>query len=174
MILMVAACGGDNAAGGSEPPSTNKTVDTAEILNLGKQLAQCYRDNGIAEMPEPYLEDGKLQLPADRVDALQTKYSEAKMNQVEDACKDIASKLPQGSLGGGSENDPKVPGPGDVEALRKYSQCMRDNGVPEWPDPNAEGKFALKGTGLATENSQRMSDAIAKCKQYWSGAIVGA
>src|SRR6266508_2903340 len=36
----------------------------------------------------------------------------------------------------GAEVDPE-------DAGRLYAQCMRDNGLPDFPDPNADGSFAL-------------------------------
>jgi hypothetical protein len=37
--------------------------------------------------------------------------------------------------------------------LQAYSQCMRDNGITEFPDPGPDGLF-LDGTGINPDSSQ--------------------
>ncbi|MGW1666985.1 hypothetical protein ACWCQO_38620, partial [Streptomyces microflavus] len=54
----------------------------------------------------------------------------------EDACKNF---LPTGGDMKKGEEDPKV-----TDQLRKYAQCMRDNGVPRYPDPGFGGAGPVK------------------------------
>jgi len=42
--------------------------------------------------------------------------------------------------------------PGDSEALLAFSQCMRDNGVRDFPDPK-DGGISLRGSGVDTDSS---------------------
>jgi hypothetical protein len=46
-----------------------------------------------------------------------------------------------GVAGGGSSSSPTPSAPSDPRtAALAYSQCMRDHGVPDFPDPNANGE----------------------------------
>jgi hypothetical protein len=52
-----------------------------------------------------------------------------------------------------------------------YAQCMRANGLPDFPDPDAGGNIRLGGGGQAgamDPNSQTFKQAQEKCKQYQS------
>jgi hypothetical protein len=49
---------------------------------------------------------------------------------------------------------------------------MRDNGVPDWPDPKSDGTFPLVGTPLGTEGkSQRIITGQQACARYWDRGI---
>jgi hypothetical protein len=170
LLLLLAACSG--GSGGSATPAATTSMSDADLLTLGKQLTQCYRDNGVTDMPDPYVEKGRLKLPESSSKKIDQKYPQQQLDQVKQACREIAGKLPAGALDTGSDDEQRAAGPGDVEMMRRYAQCMRDNGVPEWPDPKADGSFGLKGTALAKEGpSQRIKNASGKCQQYWSGGV---
>ncbi len=123
--------------------------------------------------PDPYVDHGRLKLPEDQMTALESQNSKQVLDQAQQACRSLLDKLPESALRDSGQNGgPNVPGPGDVDALRKFAQCMRDNGIPEFPDPKADGSFPLRGTPLQTEGkSQRMITALQACNKYWSGGI---
>ncbi len=52
--------------------------------------------------------------------------------------------------------------PPDQDALVKYSQCMRANGVPNYPDPGTGGTTNFNGTGI-DPNSPFFLRANDKC-----------
>lgn len=83
-----------------------------------------------------------------------------------DACAPILRQLPASAQKGGSLTSQ------DRAHLVRFAQCMRQHGVPEWPDPNAHGSFPVAGTPLGGQlKSSRVLDAQQACRQYWSGAI---
>jgi len=49
-----------------------------------------------------------------------------------------------------------------VEQMRKFSQCMRDNGLPDFPDPDADGR--LRGVGHEQQGSPTYQAAMADCR----------
>jgi hypothetical protein len=147
-------------------------MSDAEILAIGKQAAACVRENGIPAFPDPYVDHGRLKLPQGQEQELEGKYSQQLLDQAMQACKSILDKLPDSAIREEGGNDDHAPGPGDVEALRKFAQCMRENGVPEFPDPKADGTIPLRGTPLENEGkSQRMIAGFQACQQYWSGGL---
>jgi hypothetical protein len=50
-----------------------------------------------------------------------------------------------------------------MDALLKLSQCVRGNGVPEFPDPGPQGNFDLSGTGIEP-GDQRLDAAMTTCR----------
>ena len=149
------------------------TISNADVLAIGKQVAQCIRDNGIPDFPDPIVDDnGQLQLPSNTEDQIENAYPQQVLERAEQACQSLMDQLPESAIGGGGDSDADAPGPGDVEALRQWAACARQNGFPDWPDPKADGSFPLLGTPLETEGkSQRMAAVVEACKQYWDGGF---
>jgi hypothetical protein len=54
-----------------------------------------------------------------------------------------------------------------VEAGRRYAQCMRDNGVPDFPDPDANGQ--LRGIGHEQQDTPTYRAALEKCRDKLPG-----
>lgn len=50
-----------------------------------------------------------------------------------------------------------------LEKAVKYTQCMRKNGVTDFPDPNKDGKFVI-GAGGPDKNSAQFKKASQACK----------
>ncbi len=47
---------------------------------------------------------------------------------------------------------------------RNYSKCMRENGLPDFPDPDENGTLAFPQDG--TQDTRRFKDADAECHKY--------
>jgi len=175
LILLTACDAGGNAGSPAASPSA---MSDAEILAIGKQIAQCFRDNGVPDFPDPLVDKRKLTLPQEAAQNLEQRYSQQILEQAEQSCETLMNRLPEGAVKSDEQvdgdRDPREPGPGDVEALKKFAQCLRENGIPEWPDPKADGSFPLKGSPLADEGkSERFGRAVGMCEQHWSGGIRG-
>jgi len=146
-------------------------MSDAEILAIGKQVAECARNNGVPDFPDPFVEKGKLKFPEGAMEAMEQKYSQQVLEQAEQACKPIMERLPEAAIRGEEEQVEEDP-PIDVETMRKLAKCLRENGLPEWPDPKADGSFPLVGTPIEAEGkSPRLLAAGEKCKEYWTGSI---
>jgi hypothetical protein len=53
-----------------------------------------------------------------------------------------------------------------LEQMRKFAKCMRENGVPEFPDPGADGRVKIErkiGEGTDEETFQKAHEA---CRQF--------
>jgi hypothetical protein len=130
-LVVLAGCATGNAAPGiasadggttAEPAADGGT--TADPAEQGRLFAQCMRDNGIADFPDPKPNgptDYSLTGGADE----QQKFADAGK-----ACAEFAP-----GKGG-------APGPVDqatLDKFRQFSQCMRDHGLADFPDPQSEG-----------------------------------
>ncbi|CAN5244129.1 hypothetical protein BH20ACT24_BH20ACT24_04060 [soil metagenome] len=113
-LLVLAACGKASDGG--------KTADPAEA---GRAFAQCMRASGVPDYPDPD--------PSGRPGAGHDTFNrdDPTFKAANEKCRDL--------LPGGGEHD--VQGPEAIQGLLKFAQCMRDNGVPDFPDPDADGKF---------------------------------
>jgi hypothetical protein len=118
-LLALAAAG----CTGSNPNSDDASQDRAEAL----EFSECMRDNGITDFPDPQEGEGGggLTLP-EGMNADDPDFKAA-----EEACVEF------------------MPGPDpedlidaeQYEALLDYTECMRDAGVANFPDPEEDGLF---------------------------------
>lgn len=160
--IALAAC---SSAGTTTAPTTTAAQGDAQILAIGQRYSQCVRDHGISTFPDMVIIAGQLTLPdnaaGDAADAALRANPAAR-----DACGPILSELPAGA----QKN--AAPTAQDRANLLSYARCIRQHGVPEWPDPNADGAFPIAGTPLAAQaKSARVLNAEQACRQYWSGGI---
>jgi hypothetical protein len=52
-----------------------------------------------------------------------------------------------------------------------YSRCMRSHGVPNFPDPDSQGRIQIQGSGsLADPNNPQIQAAMAACKSLLPSA----
>src|SRR5262249_12239596 len=138
-LLMVAtACGRVGHHGGT----------TSGDMDKRRAYAQCMRDNGVSNFPDPD-PSGRFGAGHDAIDRDDPTFKAAN-----EKCRDL--------LPAGDKHD--MVGPETVQNLVKFAQCMRDNGVPDFPDPAAQGKFPrdAEQTSHSVPQSRAASD---KCRK---------
>ncbi|GAA3252664.1 hypothetical protein [Nonomuraea helvata] len=133
LAVLAAGCGSQQkgtgvasvAAGASTRPSAGASATaTADPQEQGRKFAQCMRDHGIPmDDPDPAKKGGGLTAIGENAD-------KKKVKDAARACKAYAPFM-----------DRKNTKPEDVEQLREFAKCMRDNGV-DMPDPNPDGTLA--------------------------------
>lgn len=141
----VATAGGAN---GAEPTASTSAVP---VNDADRQLkfAQCMRENGV-DMPDPDpAEKGRVRIGGGD--------DPGKAQAAMEKCRQF--------LPGGGEG--RKLNPEQAEQMREMARCMRENGVPNFPDPGADGtlkleKGALGGMGL---NDPIFRAAMEKCEQ---------
>ena len=107
--------------------------------------AQCIRDNDYTDFPDPDAEGGfQFLIDRDKGELFRT---------ATEACRDLA---PEGMRDDGVT-------PEQLDVLIKTSQCIRENGVPNFPDPGSKGNFDVSGLGIEPGDS-RLETAMAKCQ----------
>lgn len=128
---------GNSALGNSAPPSSAPPKGEAGLL----AYSQCMRAHGVPDFPDPV--GNTLQLRASQGSDLDP--TSAQNIAAQKACKSLQ---PAGPPGG------KVNAAQQANAL-KYSACMRDNGVPNFPDPVfSGGGVQLKITNIDPNSPQ--------------------
>jgi len=60
--------------------------------------------------------------------------------------------------------------PEDIERMRQFSQCMRDHGIPEWPDPDPEtGRISMENDRELKQNP-KLPEAFRACDNLQPGS----
>lgn len=107
----------DAGTGGDQNPTPHEQA---------VKFAECMRDNGVREFPDP---DPSGQLTIDGIangSSLDT--SSAGFRQAMSACKDLE---PAGFTG-------HKRSPQEQQAALEFAQCIRENGVKDFPDPDED------------------------------------
>jgi hypothetical protein len=149
----VATAGG--GATGSARPTARASHDPATDQQAMLRFSQCMRENGVPNFPDPVFGDNggmSINVPAgtDRatVDAAQQK------------CKQY---LPDGG-------QPERPDPQGLERMRQFAQCMREHGVPDFPDPSENAAIQIDGDKIGIDpQSSEFKAAEQACAQYQPG-----
>jgi hypothetical protein len=156
------------AASASSPESVASTGtsggnNTATPREQAVKFAECMRANGVTKFPDP---DASGQLTIDAIandSSLDT--NSAAFKQAISACKDLE---PPGFTGGKRS-------PEQQKAALKFAQCIRDNGVKDFPDPAPDAPLidttripsAARPGGMSILNA-----AMQKCRDFAAPAGV--
>ena len=167
LALLAAACSASPSSTGS-----GGSPDAAGSANSPSAVAysHCMRSHGVPNFPDPS-SDGQ---PA-KTSAQDLGVSEPRYQAAQRACQHL---LPTGGSfqeqAGQCELADDCP-PALVQQMmttdRKFAQCMRSHGVPDWPDPTigSDGRpeFDLTQVGIthSQTHSAPMSNTIAECQR---------
>jgi hypothetical protein len=139
-------------AGGAATASASPTATLSDSERRLK-FAACMRDHGV-DLPDP-TDDGNGGGVAIRVpDGTDPKSVDAAMQQ----CK---AYLPNGGK-------PPTLDAAQLEQVRKFAACMRDHGVTNFPDPDADGRLTITGgpgSGLDPKDPT-FAAAMTACQKY--------
>ena len=165
-LLVVAVAGCDGVTGSASPQaSASSALTDQQIAAIGRQYSQCLREHGLPRFPDPVVTDGHLGM-GPPPSGYNPKEDLLAHPAAHDACVSIIDRLPASAQ--------RAPGPSaaDLQKLRAYAKCVREHGVPEFPDPDNNGVFKIAGTRLAHEDPAiRLQPAEEACKQFWSGKV---
>jgi len=142
------------------------STDRHQLLALGQEWVQCLRDKGLTRMPDAELsQEGYLQFPASG--GYNWKDDLRKHQSIIDACQPIEDRYPPNAFRPKDQFTAD-----DLRKLAEYAECVRNHGIPDFPDPNSAGEFDLSGTPLANGIPGPLRDqAEAACHQIWDGAV---
>jgi hypothetical protein len=161
LATLVACQSGGSVA---QPPAATPAGDQ-QILAIGREYSQCVRDHGVSTFPDMVVIAGQLSLPDNATGDAADQALRANPT-ARSQCASILRRLPAAA----QKNQALTAQ--DRANLLRYAQCMRQNGVPEWPDPSATGSFPITGTPLADQlKSARVLRAQQACRQFWAGEI---
>jgi hypothetical protein len=154
MVALISACGSRApAATGTGRSGTNNTPTN---LEQAVKFSQCMRAKGVSGFPDP---DASGQLTIDGVvNGSSLNPNTPAFQQALSACKDLE---PPGFMG--TERTAQ-----QQEAALKFAQCMRANGVPDFPDPTPDGPIIDVKGASSIPGFQAAKD---KCSAIYSGQL---
>jgi hypothetical protein len=118
------------------------------------QYSKCMRENGMDWFPTVVSADTKVDIP-DGVD-------KEKLDAALSKCREYGT-------GAGSGQAPPVNAANQEKQLQ-YSKCMRENGLPDFPDPPADGSGISLGKAGVDKDSATFKAAQAKCQDLLPGS----
>jgi len=157
-MLAVVVAGCSNA-----PAGTTSSNSSASIHEKAVKFAECMRAHGVSAFPDPNA-SGELTIDAvANGSSLDT--SSAAFKQAMSACKDLE---PPGFTG--TKVTPQQRG-----ARLEFAQCIRDNGVPDFPDPTPNGPLVDTNripSAATTGGMSILNAAMQKCRDLAAPAGV--
>lgn len=124
--LLLGACG-SNSIGANSEAGTSPGNSTSANVSQAEKFSQCMRTNGISAFPDP---NSSGQLTIDGiVNGSSIDPNTPAFQQALTACKSLA---PAGFMGTQRT-------PAQQAAALKFAQCMRTNGITNFPDPTPTG-----------------------------------
>jgi len=149
-VLLAAVLGGCTAKQ-EEPTVASAAPQAQDAAAQGRKFAQCMREQGV-DMPDPG-PDGMVGLSVDKA-------NQEKLTAASSKCREF---LPNGG-------EPAKMSAEDIAKRRDFAKCIRENGLPDFPDPDPEtGDFSVgkDKTGVI----DKLGDVAPKCQQLGGGAM---
>jgi hypothetical protein len=172
MVAVIGAgCGGSRSSGATSTaaPAGNTGIassggkSTASTHEKAVKFAECMRTNGVSAFPDP---DARGALTIDAVaNGSSVDTSSAAFEQALSACKDLE---PPGFTG--HERNAQ-----EQEGALEFAQCIRDNGVKDFPDPAKDQPLidTRRIPSAATEGGMSvLHAAMQKCRNSAAAAGV--
>jgi hypothetical protein len=164
VALLVAGC----ASGSADTPNTatgsGGATTTATTREKAMKFSECMRDNGVTQFPDPNA-SGELTIDA-VANGTSLDTSSAAFKTAIGACRDLQ---PPGFTGH------KRSAQQQTYAL-KFAQCMRDNGIKDFPDPTPDGALIdtnriPSAAGRGARSIRGFDAAAHKCTGIYSGKL---
>lgn len=165
MSLVLTGCAKSHAGSGVATAAKGTVTLSASPkalsdAEMAEKFGDCMRANGVPNFVDPKINGGGMQMnvpegtPKETVDAAMAK------------CRQY---LPNGG-------QPPKQDPAMVEQARKFSQCMRDHGLPNFPDPGADGgvQLDLGKLGVSGPDDPRLTAAQSACEHLLPAPPSGA
>jgi hypothetical protein len=159
MVSLISACGS------SAPTDTGGSGGNSITTNHEKavKFAECMRNNGVRAFPDP---PASGELTIDGVaNGSSLDPSAPAFKQAISACKDLE---PAGFMGSKRSSQQQ-------QAALKFAQCIRENGVPDFPDPVPNGPLVDTGRIPSAAEPGGMSilqAAMQRCRDVAAAAGV--
>lgn len=151
LLAALAACGGNGEEGpdvatvgngATASASADPSAPAQDEEERKRQFTECMRAEGV-DMDDMRTGEGGVAIRADK----------AEMSAAMEKCRKY---LPNGG-------EPPKLSPEDVEKMREYAKCMRENGMPDFPDPDPE-TGAIKNLTVPGLTKDDFEKADEKCR----------
>ncbi len=156
LVALVAIAVLTSACGSSTPGATNSASDPTASHNQAVTFSQCMRNNGMSNFPDPGA-SGQFTIDEIAISSGINTNSPA-FRQALSACESLE---PSGFMG--TRRTPQ-----QQAAALKFAQCMRNNGISDFPDPSPDGPIISVNGAHSIPGFQA---ALAKCSAIYSSQM---
>jgi hypothetical protein len=159
MVALISACG-SSAPAETGSGGNNSAANAQQAV----RFAECMRNNGVSDFPDPGA-SGKFTIDG-IVNGSSLDLSTPAFKQAMSACKDLE---PAGFTGTKRSSQ-------EQQAALKFAKCMRENGVPDFPDPTPNGPLIdtsriPSAAGRGARSIPGFPAAASKCTAIYSGEL---
>lgn len=140
--VATAAAPGAVSADGAATAAAGTEAELAAYVQSQRVWANCLRQNGIPNAPDPD-EKGDVSIGVDNPEDLSGK-EEREKGKTFKACEKYQAEMSQELR---ESLEPPMT-PAQIAAEKGFSECMRKNGVPDYPDPSPNGRLDAAGEKL--------------------------
>jgi hypothetical protein len=158
---VAAGCSSGSAeTGDTDTGPTSTSTPSATPRTKAVRFAECMRDKGVPEFPDP---DASGELTIDAVvNGSSLDPSSAAWKGAIGACKDLQ---PSGFTGRKRSSDQQ-------EAALEFAQCIRENGVQDFPDP-APGQPLVDTNRIPSTDGEGGMDVLNAAMRTCGDALAG-
>lgn len=163
LVVMAALIGGCGSSAPAETGTGGANNNPAANADKAVKFAECMRRNGVSQFPDPDA-SGKLTIDA-VANGTSLDTSAPAFTQAMSACKDLE---PAGFTGTKRSSQQQ-------QAALRFAQCVRENGVSDFPDPLPNGPLVDTNRIPSSATSSGMSmlhAAMQKCRDVAAAAGV--
>jgi hypothetical protein len=161
VLCAAAACGGPSqpsarvagsTARGGAPAASPTTLTSAQRSHVWLAYAACLRAHGASEPDPTFDQDGNPQWAVNL-----TTLPDAAVKACQSGLQAVSTGKPQSAA--------------QIAQTTRYSQCMRQHGIPDFPDPDPQtGRINLPGTAAANRKGDPGFQAAQQaCQQLVPG-----
>jgi hypothetical protein len=161
LAVIVAGCG-DGSTGTGNSTAASGGNGTASIHEKAVKFAECMRANGVRAFPDPGT-SGSFTIDG-VVNGSSLDPNSAAWKNAIGACKNLE---PPGFTGAKAT-------PQQRTVRLKFAQCIRENGVPDFPDPTPNGPLVdtnLIPSAATPAGMSALNAAMHKCGAIYSGRL---
>lgn len=171
IALLAAACNGNPSTPDGAPRGSGASSSRSAVA-----FSACMRSHGVPNFPDPDSRGRPSEADPQLLGVSTSLYQAA-----EQACRPL---LPTGGTLQQRTQQCVMFGACPQSLLqqllaveRRYAQCMRSHGVPNWPDPNVGAKgrpvFDLSSAGIDPQstNSSQFASEDRKCRRLVGGTV---
>jgi hypothetical protein len=161
------------SSGGSAPTAASPSPNgVQQELAAARRFSQCARAHGHPAFPDPVINDDGIDFGDSTDNARDARKSEIGALEKIPECKTILTQMralePPDPKHNGRRN--ARPSAAVIQKLQRFAQCIREHGIPNWPDPKSDGSFPLTGLGVGDpKSSPAIRTALDACSQYRAG-----
>jgi hypothetical protein len=148
VLLLSAGCGSPFSDTATGTPTATQSLGTNDQKSAYLQFADCMRQNGQPNFPDPIQDaNGDWGFPETAGKPLAPEACEAAYRTMRSVNTNLAEQATHV----------------DIEKLRAFAECMRQQGLSDWPDPTADGLFPLPGRYAPPAGEQLIAEPRKAC-----------